>query len=158
MAAKRVFKSKKKLSGGKCTYRAWGDWEVGDLIIGKYKGSKLDQYKKPNWLVEVVDAQFIKHKEGKKLIGQVLGLNSNGQLDKAMENVSEGDMIQVCYNGMSEITKGKFAGKDAHQVEVDLVEEEGAEEETEEEDEDESEETSDESDDSDDEEEDEDDL
>lgn len=121
--AKRVFKSKKKVSGGRCVYRAWKDWEIGDLVIGTYKGSKIDNYKKPNWLVEVEDAQFQNHKEGKKLMGQVIGLNSCGQLDKAMEEVSEGDMIQVMYNGTSEIQKGKYAGKDAHLVEVDIVEE-----------------------------------
>lgn len=127
MPAKRVFKSKKKLSGGRCTYRAWGEWEVGDLIIGKFKGSKVDQFKKPNWLVEVEDAMFADAKAAKKLIGQVIGLNSAGQLDKAMEKVEEGDMIQVLYNGTSEIESGKYAGKDAHLIEVDLVEEEGEE-------------------------------
>lgn len=124
---KRVFKSKKKLSGGRCTYRPWKDWEVGDLIIGKYKGSKIDNYEKPNWLIEVLDAQFAKKKEASKLVGQTIGLNSAGQLDKAMEHVSEGDTVQVLYNGTSQIEKGKYKGKDAHLIEVDLVEEEGEE-------------------------------
>ena len=150
MAAKRVFKSKKKLSGGRCTYRAWGEWEVGDLIIGKFKGSKLDQYKKPNWLVEVEDAQFMKHKEAKKLVGQVIGLNSCGQLDKAMDGVEVGEMVQVMYNGMSQIEKGKYAGKDSHLVEVDVVEEEtenGDEEEEEQDEEEQDEESEDDEDD-----------
>lgn len=120
---KRVFKSKKKLSGGRCTYRAWGEWEVGDYIIGTYKGSREDQYNKPNWLVAVEEAEFSDSKAAKKLIGQTIGLNSAGQLNKAMEKVEEGDMIQVMYNGTSEIEKGKYAGKDAHLIEVDLVEE-----------------------------------
>lgn len=121
--AKRVFKSKKKLSGGRCTYRAWKEWDVGDYIIGKFKGSKTDNYDKPNWLVEVVDAAFVEHKLARKLIGQTIGLNSSGQLNKAMEKVEEGDLIQVMYNGTSEIEKGKYAGKDAHLIEVDLVQE-----------------------------------
>ena len=130
--AKRVFKSKKKLSGGRCTYRAWKDWEVGDYIIGQYKGSKTDNYDKPNWLVLVEEASFADKKEAKKLEGQVIGLNSNGMLNKAMERVEEGDMIQVMYNGTSEIEKGKYAGKDAHLVEVDLVtEDDGSDEEEE---------------------------
>lgn len=133
---KRVFKSKKTLSGGRCVYRKWADWEVGDILIGTFKGQKTDQYKKPNWLIAVEEAQFINFKEGKKLKDQVIGLNSCGQLDKAMADVSEGEMIQVEYMGMSEIEEGKFAGKDAHLVKVDLVVEEGEEEEEEEEEDD----------------------
>jgi hypothetical protein len=129
MATKRVFKTKKKLSGGRAEYRPWRDWSVGDIVIGKYKGSKIDNYEKPNWLIEVVDAQFSKKKDGDKLVGKVLGLNSAGQLDKAMEGVNEGEMIQVHYVGTSTIEKGKYKGKDAHQIEVDIVVEEGDEDE-----------------------------
>lgn len=135
--AKRVFKSKKKLSGGaRCVYRAWKEWEVGDIIIGVYTGSRIDNYDKPNWMLEVLDAQFAsKPKTAKKLIGQTIGLNSTGQLNNAMEKVEEGQIIQVMYNGMAEMEKGKYAGKDAHQVEVDIVEEDdGSEEEETEED------------------------
>lgn len=146
MAQKRVFKSKKKLSGGRATYRAWKEWEMGDLIIGKYKGQREDNYDKPNWLVEVIDAQFSDTKAAKKLIGQTIGLNSNGQLNKAMEKgieteaIVEGETIlQVLYNGTSEIEKGKYAGKDAHLVEVDVVEEDDGSEEEESEDGEESE-------------------
>lgn len=138
--AKRTFKSKRKLSGGRCTYRAWKEWEVGDLIIGKFKGQKEDNYGNPNWLIEVEDAQFSDGKAAKKLVGQTIGLNSAGQLNKAMEKVEEGDMIQVVYNGTSEIEKGKYKGKDSHLMDVDLVEEEGAEEEEETEEEEEEEE------------------
>jgi len=125
MEAKRVFKSKKKLSGSRCTYRAWKNWAVGDYLIGKYVGSKTDNYDKPNWMVEVVEASFSKKKESKELIGQIIGLNSAGQFDKAMEKVAEGELVQVMYNGMGEIEKGKYAGKDAHSIEVDLVTEDG---------------------------------
>lgn len=123
---KRTFVSKKKLSGTRCTYRAWKDWEEGDYLIGTFKGTKTDNYDKPNYLVQVEEAEFANKKESKKLIGQVIGLNSAGSLDKAMENVVEGDMVQVLYNGMGQIEKGKYAGKEAHAIEVDLVEEEGA--------------------------------
>ena len=124
--AKRVFRSKKKLSGSRCVYRAWKTWSVGDLIIGTYRGSKIDNYDKPNWIIDVIDAQFSKKKEGEKLVGQTIGLNSAGGLDKAMEKVEEGTVIQVMYNGTSTIEKGKYAGKDAHNIEVDLVEEDTA--------------------------------
>lgn len=145
MAIKRKFKSKKKLTTVRANYRPWAEWEVGDYIIGTYKGSQTDQYDKPNWLVEIEEASFVKKpKLAAKLVGQLLGLNSNGKLDKAMKNVEEGDMIQVTYNGMGTIEKGKYKGKDAHDVEVELVEEETDEdEEDEDEDEDESEDSED---------------
>lgn len=126
-APKRVFKTKKKLTGGGGVYRKWGEWSEGDVVIGKYVGHKIDQYEKPNWMIEVVDAQFSDEDAGTDLIGKVLCLNSSGQLNNAMEKVEEGQLVQIAYNGTSEITKGKYKGKDAHQIEVDLVEEEGAE-------------------------------
>lgn len=151
MAIKRKFKSKKKLSSTRATYRPWKEWQTGDIIIGIFKGSQTDNYDKPNWLVEIVEAFFpSKPKLAAKLKGQILGLNSNGKLDKAMEGVEPGDMVQVEYKGMSTIEKGKYKGKDAHDVEVDLVEEDDGsedEEEVDEEDEDESEDSDDDDDD-----------
>lgn len=131
MATKRVFKTTKKLSGGRTMYRKWAEWETGDLIICKFLAQGEDQYEKPNWKVQVEDAQFASSKESKKYTGQVLTLNSAGQLDKAMEKVEEGDMIQVTYQGTSVIEKGKFKGKDAHLVEVDMVVEDTGEDEEE---------------------------
>lgn len=135
--AKRVFKTTKKLSGAKTAYRPWKEWEVGDIMIGKFLSTRTDNYDKPNYMFEVEDAQFTDFKLAKKLIGENLTLNSNGQLDKAMENVEEGSMVQVTYNGTSTIEKGKYAGKEAHSVEVDLVvEDDGTEEEVDEDEED----------------------
>ena len=118
---KRVFKSKKKLSGVRAVYRAWKEWETGDYVIGTYKGSKTDSYGKPNWLLQVEDASFIDHKTAKKIVGQIIGLNSNGMLDKAMDGVEIGEIVQVTYNGTSEITEGKYKGKESHLVEVDIM-------------------------------------
>jgi len=132
MATKRVFKTAKKLSGSRQVYRKWSEWNEGDILIGKYKGFKEDQYEKPNWLVEVEDACFSNAKEAKELVGKVIGLNSSGQLDKAMEKLTEGQWVQITYNGTAEIEKGKFKGKDAHVIEVDLLVEDGAEEASEE--------------------------
>jgi hypothetical protein len=125
---KRVYKSKKKLSSVKATYRKWSEWDAGDILIGTYKGSQTDSYDKPNWLVEVEDAQFTNAKVAKKLLPKgdektVIGLNSSGKLDAAMEQVEIGDMVQIEYKGMSTIEKGKYKGKDAHDIEVDLIEE-----------------------------------
>lgn len=139
---KRTFVSKKKLSGVQAEYKKWTEWEVGDTIIGKFVGSKIDGYKKPNWLIEVEEANFAKNgkKESKRLVGKILGLNSTGKLDRAMKEVELGDMVQVEYKGMASITKGQYKGKDAHDMDVDIVEEEGEETEEEETEEEESEE------------------
>lgn len=125
--AKRIFKSKKKLSTMRAVYRKWGEWDAGDVLIGTYKGSQTDDYDKPNWLIEVEDAQFSNAKAAKKLMPKgdekvVVGLNSTGKLDAAMEQAEIGDVIQVEYKGMSTIEKGKYKGKDAHDIEVDVVE------------------------------------
>lgn len=145
--AKRVFKTKKKLSGGKYSFRKWGDWEVGDIVIGTFVGMHMDQYKKEGTIITVEDAQFKDKKEAKALIGKTLVLNAAGKLNKAVADLTEGDIIQVTYNGTSEIEKGKFKGKDAHDIEVDLCEEESNDEDGEElEDEDESEDDADEDD------------
>jgi len=133
MALKRKFKSKKKLSSTRAEYRPWKEWETGDIIIGIFKGTQTDNYDKPNWLFEVVEAFFVKKpKLAASLVGKVVGLNSNGKLDKAMDAAEVGKMYQVEYEGMSTIEKGKYKGKDAHSVSVEEVEEETEEEEVEE--------------------------
>ena len=124
---KRTFKAKKKLSGGRAAYRPWKEWEVGDYIIGVFKGTKTDNYDKDNYLIEVEDVGG-PSKALKKLIGQTLGLNETGQLKKAMAKVEEGEIVQVMYNGMAEIEGGKYKGKEAHSIEVDLMSAEGEDE------------------------------
>ncbi len=123
--SKRVFKTTKKLSHTRCAYRKWSEWEVGDIVVGKYVGSKIDNYKKPNWMLEVEEAFFANKKEAKAMIGQTIGLNSSGTLDKAMEKATEGKLYQITYNGTEEMTGGPYAGKDRHLIEVDECEVEG---------------------------------
>lgn len=143
--AKRIFKSKKKLSSVKAVYRKWSEWDEEDILIGVYKGSQTDSYDKPNWLVEVEDAQFSDKKAAKKLMPSsgekiIIGLNSSGKLDAAMDQVEMGDIVQVTYKGMSTIEKGKYKGKDAHDIEVDLVEADDDEDEEDQDDDDDTEE------------------
>jgi hypothetical protein len=126
-AAKRTFRTTKKLSGGPKNFRKWSDWEVGDIVIGTFKGTHTDQYDKECMILEVEDAQFANKKEAKQLIGKNLVLNAAGQLNKAMEKMEEGQIIQVTYNGTSRIEKGKYQGKDAHVIDVDLLEEDNGE-------------------------------
>lgn len=122
MAAKRVFKTTQKLSGGQQTYRKWEEWTVGDVLIGKYISDHTDQYDKVCPVFEVIDAQF-KDGSGDKLEGKNLCLNNCGMLAKAMGKATLGDTLQVTYNGTSTIEKGKYAGKDSHVMEILTVEE-----------------------------------
>lgn len=121
MKKRTMFKSKKKLSGVRCEYRKWNVWDVGDILIGKYVGSKTDNYDKPNWLIEVLEAQFVKKKKlAAKLEGKTIGLNSCGKVDAAMKKATEGDTIQFTFNGTGVIEGGKFDGKEAYDVDVEV--------------------------------------
>ena len=124
MAAKRVFKSKKKLSGEPMNFRKWADWDEGDYVVGEYVGIHTDQYDKECMKMKVEDAVFSNKKEAKNVIGKVLVLNAAGQLNKAMEKMDEGQFVQVTYNGMSTIETGKYAGKESHVLDIQLMEEE----------------------------------
>lgn len=129
-AEKRVFKTKKKLAGGKTEYRAWNEWDEGDVIIGKYVGSSQNRKNatKKDWIVEVVDCQFADKKEAKRLLGKTVTLNCAGQLDKGMNAAELGDLVQITYNGQQEMKGGPHAGKMAHLHEVEIVEEDDGEE------------------------------
>lgn len=130
MGEKRTFVSKKKLTHVKCEYRKWNLWKEGDVVVGKFVAEREDKYKKPSWIIEVIEAHLQgKPKLAAKLKGQNLGLNSTGTLDKAMEQVEIGNTVQITYSGMEEMTGGPFKGKDRHVVEVDIVEEAGEEDE-----------------------------
>lgn len=145
---KRSFKTKKLLSGVRSEYRAWKEWDEGDTLVGKLMGSSPNRKNKSkkDWLVEVVEPFFADKTEMKRLKpGTRVTLNSAGQFDKGMEQLEEGEMFQVIYNGSQEMEGGAYAGQMAHTMEVSGVyeddgsedaEEESDEEEEEEEDED----------------------
>jgi hypothetical protein len=125
---RRQFKSTRKVTLGQKTYRKWEEWDTGDVLIAKFMDQEIDNYDKPNYLMEVIDAQFKDSKLGAKLEGKTLALNHCGILGKAMEKISKGEMVQLTYNGTSKIEKGKFAGKDAHLMDIEVVEEDTGEE------------------------------
>lgn len=116
MGLRSRFKTKKQLTGP-CTYRKWEDWKDGEFVIGKYTGIKTSDYG-DNYKIELLETNI-----PKQAVNTTLVLNSNGLLDKAMTEVQEGDIIQVTYRGKQTLTKGKFAGKEAHNVEVAVLEE-----------------------------------
>lgn len=130
---KRIFKTKKVLSGVRSEFRAWKKWDEGDVIICKLLGSSPNRKNKSkkDWLVEVIETFFADKAEGKRLKpGTRVTLNSAGQLDKGMEQIEEGQIVQITYNGSKEMEGGEYAGQNAHTMEVVEVEEEGDEEES----------------------------
>lgn len=123
--AKRVFKTKKRVSGVRATYRPWKEWDENDIVVGKFLAQKEDDYGNPSWIIEIEEAMLKDKKLSKSLVGQNLCLNSAGQLNKAMEQVSVGEIVQVEYMGTSTIEKGKYKGKESHLMEVNVMVEEG---------------------------------
>ena len=125
--SKRVFKTVRKVAGRGGNFRAWDTWNTGDILIAEFKGlGKEDMYGHPSYEMEIVDAQFSKDKEKFKP-GTIITLNHNGSVGNGLKNAMPGELYQFEYNGMGVIEKGKWAGKDAHSIDITLVEEEGAE-------------------------------
>lgn len=119
--AKRVFAVKKTL-GGSLQYRKWSDWKEGDSITGKFLEQTTDSYEKPNYRVLVLDADIPGDQDyATSLIGKTFVFNSNGGLDSHMEKVEVGECICVKYSGKAKLTKGKYAGKDFHNVTTEVV-------------------------------------
>ena len=50
--------------------------------------------------------------------GNMTVINAGGNLGWAMQPINIGDYVQVSYNGKKEITKGKMAGRMAHDFKV----------------------------------------
>jgi hypothetical protein len=121
MATMRKFKVKQQLTGS-CKYRPWNKWEEGEYIIGDFQSLGTDNYGKNNYKLKVLETDILELKEG-----DVVGLNSCGSLDKAMEGLDVGTTVQITYTGQIILEKGKFAGKAAHTCEVAIMEKEGEE-------------------------------
>ena len=111
--AKRTFVTKKKLSGVKTEYRAWKEWDEGDVLIGKLVGKTQNRKNKSkfDWLIAVEEAFFADKKEEKRVKGKTLTLNTAGQLDKGMEQVEEGQLVQITYNGAKKMQGGEYEGQ-----------------------------------------------
>jgi hypothetical protein len=117
----RRFATKKAIKGN-MEYRKWDDYEIGDIVVGKFVGMHHCQFEKENPKISVLEA-FFKDGSGAQLTGKTLVLNSCGTLDSAMKEIKEGDLIQLEYTGKVALTKGKFAGKEAHTMNIETVEE-----------------------------------
>lgn len=119
---KRKFKTKRELTAS-VTYRGYKEWAVGDIVIGEIVDFRKDDYGGTGVVINVLDCQF--SKDAKKYEGKKLYLNSCAVIKKlqADELLSIGQTIQVEYKGTSVTKKGKYAGKDFHEVGIQIVEE-----------------------------------
>lgn len=101
---------------GASKYKPWSKWEVSDFIVGKYVSDSVDTYGKPNYRLEVIEAKF--NAKDHPVAGETFTLNSCGSLDKAMEEISHGDIVKVIYKGRDKMTKGPYKGKEFSVLEV----------------------------------------
>ena len=120
---KRNFKvTTKKTLGGSMIFRKLDEYSEGDTVIGTYIGIHTDQFKNDNFKIKVIDATFEDQDFAETIIGKTFVLNKCGSLASQMEDVNEGDSISAEYTGKSLLTKGPFAGKEAHGFSVSVVE------------------------------------
>jgi len=132
-----VKRRKRREVGGSKSYKAWKEWSVGDRVVGEFTGQSTDNYDKPNWHIKVeeIDMQEpIDSRGGAIVVGSTLGLNSNGSLDFKMQDVEVGELLEITYEGMTVLPDNhKFKGKDSHQIKLEVILDEGEEDEDEEE-------------------------
>ena len=110
--------------GGSKVFLAWKEWGEGCEVIGKYTGQSLDNYDKTNWHISVEESNF-----DESLVGKTMGLNSAGSLDHKMKSVKIGEIVGITYLGTGVSEKGKYAGKEFHDIQVVVYDEEGESEE-----------------------------
>ena len=125
---KRKFVSKRVIGNIPKVYRTWADWKTGDIVLGTYIAKHEDNYDNVCPVIKVEEAWFTDKKLAKDLVGKNLVLNSCGSLDKAMKEATFGEIIQLEYKGKNLMEGGKYAGKEAHSVEVQIMEESSEEE------------------------------
>ena len=112
--------SKFKEIGGSKVYRGWKNWAEGEFIQGVLVGQSTDNYGKPNWHIQVVETNI--EDQDEIIEGATVGLNSCGGLDFKLAQVEEGESVYIEYDGTTALTKGKFKGKDCHNVIVKVME------------------------------------
>ena len=127
MAEKRVFKSKKTLTRVPTCYRGWGEWEEGDTLIGRYVKTTPNRLNKGKFdhVFEIEQVGFSDSKADRETSKEkFITLNCMGMLDKAMEEVQFGTLVEIEYSGKKEIEGGDWAGKEAHTCIVQELEDE----------------------------------
>jgi len=110
--------------GGECWFRPWKEWDVEEFVIGKFLGTREDQYGKTNVELEVEEVNFdlVNQNDNPLTKGKKLVLNSCGALDNKVDEFEKGMFVRVEYTGEITLTKGPYKGKKAHTVEVFIEE------------------------------------
>ena len=115
---------------GSRSYLGWAKWEEGEYITGKFIKQTEDRFGNPSYDVEIIETNLTcKAATGGKVVehefkeGEMFAMNSNGSLNYRMEDVAEGDIIRVEYQGTTTIEseKSAFKGKECHQVDVQIA-------------------------------------
>lgn len=95
-------------NGGPAYFKGWKQWDEGDYVIGKYESSYESTFRgttTTNYRVKVLESNFgVEDKMGnpidaEDLIDSTLILNGVGKLDKFMEKVTPGMLVEVEYGG-----------------------------------------------------------
>jgi hypothetical protein len=106
--------------GGSANYvkaMGWKQWNKGDYIVGEFDNvDHQDKFGNPIYGIKVDKASF------PVTSGELIHINSGGNLKNLMNEVSLGDIIKVQYNGKAKITKGKWTGTETHDIAVELFE------------------------------------
>jgi len=118
---KRRFAVKQSLIGGSSKYRPWKEWKEGEYVVGVFQGTNKDNFGNTNCIIKVVEADFMNKDEALALEGQTLTLNSCGSLNHVIEEMEVGAAYSFNYQGKTTLSKGKFAGKESHSVQIDDV-------------------------------------
>jgi len=118
---KRKYETKRSMTLQK-VYRKWSEFSVGDVVVGKYVADHEDNYDKNNPVLKIEECFF---KDGKDLKGQNLVINACGTVNQAFYNgkdpIKKGEIVQIEYTGTIEMENGKYAGKDCHTMNIDVV-------------------------------------
>ena len=109
--------------GGTKMFRPWNKWNEGDMLVGKYVGTFIDNYDKEGYEIEVQSATF---SDGEQISdGTLFGANSAGGFDRKMKLVPEGSIVQIVYNGKKALgDKHKFKGSTFHDISVGVTDDE----------------------------------
>ena len=119
----RRFVVTKAVSLGNVIYRAWDSWKEGEYVVGKFvKFHRDERYDKTDLILLVEEASWDSTLKGKKL-----NLKENAMLAKYYKEIEEaskdsGVFVQIIYNGKSVMEKGKYKGKEAHSLDIQIVE------------------------------------
>ena len=109
--------------GGSRVYKGWKDWEEGDYVIGKYEELYEDNYGKNGYAIRIEETNI---EDSGFDRGSLFGANACGSLDFKMETVNIGQVVKLVYAGKEPITKGKYKGKEFHNVDLYVDDEYGA--------------------------------